>query len=234
MKKLLIISLILFIASSSSFALSPQQIVAKVNDNYSKIKDATADLTLQYNLHLFGCTGVRKQTGIGYYKHPDKIKAIIDKITYFAQGNKIRKIDDQGKRFYVKLINAPDMSPGFTPQMITHNFNLSISEEKEDKVVLLGLPKPGVLKNVKEIYFHIDTKEYLLRQLDMVFHNKKLSGKILVDYEKIKGLWVPIGFHGQSAVEVAGGLLVGLDISLSGKNFKINTGLPDKLFEPGF
>ena len=223
-----------FFASTSSASLSPQQIVDKVNDNYAKIKDATANLTLQYNLHLLGCTGTKKETGIGYFKYPDKIKATLNKITYFGQGNKLRKIDEKGQRFYVKLINAPDLAVGYNPKLMSHNFKLSIYKEEKGKVILLGIPKPGVIKNVKQIYFHIDTNEYLLRQLEMVFVDKKLSGKINVEYEKIKDIWVPTGFYGKSAIQVAGGFLVGLDVSLYGKNFKINTGLPDKLFEAGF
>ena len=233
----LLIWLLLFITAITNSAeakLTPQQIVNKVNYNYAKIKDATADLTLQYNLHLLGCTGTKKETGIGYFKYPNKGRATLNGITHFAKGNRIRKIDKKGRRYYVKLINAPDFAVGFTPKLISHNFNLKIHKQDKNKVILLGTPKPGVLKNVKKMYFHIDTKEYLLRQLDMVFTNKKLSGKINVEYKKIKGIWVPIGFYGKSAVQVAGGFLVGLDISLYGKNFKINTGIPNKFFEPGF
>ena len=55
-----------------------------------------------------------------------------------------------------------------------------------------------------------------------------------VEYEKLDGLYIPTGFHGKTAIELKGGFLVGLGIKLKGENIQINTGLPDKLFDPGF
>ncbi len=224
--------------SSQELKSSPQrsaaEIIEKLNENFSKIKDAAFDITLDYNLFLFGCSGLRRSQGHAYFKYPDKIKATLDKVTYFARGNRIRKIDEKGKRFYVRFINSLDFSPGFHPGLIPHNFNLSVVKDDKDGIVLQGTPKPGILKNVIAVNFHIDPQEYLLRRLDLILVNKNLSGKIDIDYKKIKGIWVPTGFHGTSAIELQNFSLVGLGISLKGENININNGLSDKLFNPGF
>jgi hypothetical protein len=118
--------------------------------------------------------------------------------------------------------------------LIPYNFFLTVIKDNPDEIVIEGIPKPGILKNVEKVIFHIDPKEYLLQKLDLILVNKNLSGTIRIDYQKIKGLWVPVGFYGRTAVEIGNGALVGMGIRLKGKNFKINTGLPDKLFDPGF
>ncbi|PIS31272.1 hypothetical protein COT42_01525 [Candidatus Saganbacteria bacterium CG08_land_8_20_14_0_20_45_16] len=234
-KQWLFCFLIITLTCPASLAkLTPQQIVDKVTANFAKIQDAQLDFTLQYNLHLLGCTGTKKQTGVGYFQYPDKIKVLLDGVSYFAQGNKIRKIDKKGRRFYVHLINAPDLAPGFNPKLMAHNFDLSVAEEKPNEVILLGLPKPGVLKNVEKIYFYIDTQNYLLRRLNVIFFNKRLPGQIDIDYAKIAGVFVPTGLQGKSAVEAPGGFLVGLDLFLLSKDLKLNPGLPTSLFEAGF
>ena len=192
------------------------------------------DITLDYTLFLFGCSGLQRFEGKAYYKSPDKIKATLNKVTYFARGNRIRKIDKKGKRFYVRLINSLDFSPGFHAGLIPHNFSLKVIKDNTKEIVIEGIPKPGIMKNVTKVIFYIDPKEYLLRELDLTLVNRNLSGRIKIDYEKIKGLWVPVGFHGRTAIELMDNILVGMRIRLSGKNIKINPGLPDKLFDPGF
>lgn len=215
-------------------ALTPAQIIARVDRNYAKIKDATANITLEYRLYIFGCSGRHALKGKGYFKSPDKIKASLDGVTYFARGNKFRKIDAKGKKWFVKLINAIDFRVGYNPKLILHNFRLKVIEQNDEQIVLEGYPKPGILKNVKKVLFHIDPQEYLLRELDVKFHNERLGGKLKIEYQKIKGIWTPVSFSGQSAVVIRDGFMAGMDIKLSGENIKINTGLPDKLFEAGF
>ena len=213
---------------------SAAAIIQKVNQNFLKIRDATADISLDYSLFLFGCSGLRRMQGKGYYKSPDKIKAVIEGVTYFAIGNRIRKIDEKGKRFYVKLINALDFSPGFHAGLIPHNFLLTVLKDEPEEIVIEGIPKPGVLKHVRRVIFHIDPKGYLLRKLDLDLTDRNLSGSIKVDYEKIRGIWAPVGFEGTSAVALNSNFLIGIRIKLYGENIKINTGLPDSLFNPGF
>ena len=213
---------------------SASAIIEKVNHNFLKIKDASMDLKLDYILFLFGCSGLQRLEGKAYYKSPDKIKATLNKITYFARGNRIRKIDEKGKRFYVRLINSLDFSPGFHAGLIPHNFSLKVLRDEKKEIVIEGIPKPGIMKNVTKVIFYIDPKEYLLRKLDLALANKNLSGGIKINYRKIEGLWVPVGFYGRTAIELRDNALVGMGIRLKGENFKINTGLPDKLFDPDF
>ncbi len=215
-------------------ARSAAAIIEKANSNFLKIKDATADLTLDYSLFLFGCSGRNRMRGKGFYKSPDKIKATLDKVTYFARGNRIRKIDEKGKKFYVKLINSLNFGPGFHLGLIPHNFKLSVIKDDKDGIIIQGIPKPGILKHVTKVLFHIDPEGYLLRKLDLTLSRKALSGTIKIDYEKIKGLWVPVGFEGTTAIELRENALVGVRIKLRGKNVKINMGLPNNLFNPGF
>lgn len=209
-------------------------IIEKANSNFLKIKDATADLTLDYSLFIFGCSGLHRMRGKGFYKSPDKIKAALNKVTYYARGNRIRKIDEKGKKFYVKLLNALDFSPGFHAGLIPHNFKLAVIKDDKDEIIIEGIPKPGILKHVTKVLFHIDPQGYLLRKLDLTLSNRALSGTIKIDYEKIKGLWVPVGFEGTTAIELRENALIGMRIKLRGKNIKINTGLSNNLFDPGF
>jgi hypothetical protein len=239
MKKfvLLIAALMLLILSPSHSATSEErvgEIMDKISAHFDNLKDATADITIDYNLYLFGCSGNRRMQGKGWWKYPDKIKSTMDGITYFAKGNRIRKIDEKGKRLYIRMLNSVNFAPGFHPGLIPYNFYLTLLQDGEEEIIIKGIPKPGTLKNVTKVIFHIDPKEYLIRYLDITVINDRLSGKMYIDYEKIDGIWVPVGFHGKSAIELASNMLVGLGIKLKGENIKLNTGLPDKIFNPGF
>lgn len=245
-----VITLILLISVSISISSHPlqaekvvkvsasqkriSQVIAKLKANFAKIKYAETHVTIDYNLHLFGCSGNRRLSGKAYYRYPYKIKAIIDGVTYFANKNRIRKIDKKGKRWYVRLINSINFKPGFHPGLIPYNFHLKLLKDDKNNILIEGLPKPGTLKNVTKIIFRIDPKESLLREMDLTLVNKRLSGKIFVDYKKIEGIWVPIGFHGKSAIEISKNFLVGLDMKFKGTRIKLNKKLPDKFFNPGF
>ncbi len=210
------------------------EIINRLKANFLQISDAVVDVTLDYNVSFFGCSGKRQLKGKGYYQAPDRIKVTLNDITYFARGNKIRKRDEKGGKWYVQLINALNFTPGFHPGLINYNFDLSIVEETPDQITIKGIPKKGIMKNVKSVLFYIDPKENLLRKLDVKFVNEKLPGKIKISYQKIKGLWVPVKLEGESAIVVARTFLVGINLKLTGKNMQINNRLPPALFEPGF
>ena len=231
--KLRLLALFLAVLCLPALAISPEELVNRVSDKFLKVRDGEMDITLDTSLQIFGCGGLYRQRGHLYYKAPDKVMATLEKDRYYIKGNKIRKIDKEGKRWYVQLLHAPDFTPGFNPRLITYNFNVKTIKESSEEVVLEGLPKPGVLKNVKKVYFHIDPRADLLRSIDLTITNG-IKGKIEIAYEKINGLDVPTATYGKSALEWSGGFLVGLVFNLSGQNAKINTGLPDKLFDPGF
>ena len=206
----------------------------RLNQHFFRIRDASADITLDYSLFLFGCSGLQRQQGKGFFKSPDRIKAELNNVTYFARGNRMRKIDENGKRWHVKLLNAPDFSVGFNPRLMTYNFDLTVLQDDGQRIVLRGIPRPGTLKNVKMVLFYLDPEEGLLRELDVKFVNERLAGRIKIDYQKIEDIWVPTGFHGQSAVTLYSNALIGMNIRLKGENIRINTGLSDRLFDPGF
>lgn len=231
--RFLFLVLSLLFLTLSCVARTPEEIVNKLNENFAKIKDAQAEITLDTSLQILGCGGVTRQKGALFFKAPDKIKNLIGQDEYFVKGNSIRRIDAEKKRYYIRLLHAPDFSVGFSPRLITHNFNLKIIKETTDEVVVEGIPKPGVLKNTRKVVFHVDPKENLLRSLDISL-GQGIKGKAFIKYEKIGGLWVPVQAFGKSALEINGGFLVALLFDLKGKNFKVNTGLPDKAFEPGF
>ncbi len=230
---LIIISLMLAATPLGGDPLSPEEIVNRLVVNFSKVRDASADLTLDTSLQILGCGGVHRQKGQLLFKAPDRVKARVDRDQYFIKGNSIRKIDGEKKCYYIRLIHAPDFSPGFNPRLMTHNFNLKVFAKTTDEVVMEGLPKPGVLKNVKKVVFHVDPRENLLRSMDLSIR-QGIKGKVFITYEKMGGLWVPVRVHGKSALELSGGFLVALFFDLKGENFKVNAGLPDKQFEPGF
>lgn len=211
-----------------------EEIIEKVKTNFMKIKDATAKVDLDYNLHLFGCAGAKHLYGHGHFKAPDRLEGVIDGDTYFVRGNDIRKIRKDGQKFYVRLLNSLDFSIGLHPGLITHNFYLKIIKKDKKEIVIEGIPKPGVLKNAKKVIFYLDPQRYLLRELNIVFPNPFLGGRIKIDYEKIKGIWVPTACSGNSAVELKNSILVGYGFNLRGKSIKINTGLSDDIFKPGF
>jgi hypothetical protein len=208
-----------------------QKLVEKVEQQFSRIRDARADFTLDTNLYLFGCVGFNRLNGVLYYKAPDLIKCTLNKDTWLFKGNFIRKTDAQGKATYYRLINAPDLSVGFTPRLIYHNFNLKVIRESSREVAIEALPKPGVLKNVIKVIFYIDPAESLLRGMDMVFENKSIHGKADIKYGKIGDIWIPISTAGESAFESKAGYLIGFSFSLKGKDFHINTGLTDNDFK---
>lgn len=213
---------------------SPIQIVEKMKQAMAPLKDAEGDITLDYNIRLFGCSGNHRLTGKAYFKAPYWIRAEINGVTYWAKGNRIRKIDEHGKKWYVKLIDAIDLNVGFGPQLITHNFTLNNLGFKNGLIELEGIPKPGRIKNVTKVFFYIDPEHYFLRELDIKFVNKSLGGKLKVDWQKIDGVWAPVSFDGDSAVVLPGGFLAGMGIKLSGTKVKLNQGIAQEVFEPGF
>jgi len=228
-------ALILCLLASTALAIRPAQaIVDKINANYQKIRDASVDLTLEYSLMLFGCSGLRRQQGKGWFKAPDRIKAVMEGVTYFARGNRIRKIDEKGKRFYVRLLHAVDFTPGFHAGLMPHNFRLRVLQDDQEGIIIQGIPKPGTLKNVTEVRFHIDPQRYTIEKLDLDLVDRNLSGQINVFHELIDGVWVPVGFEGTSALEIRDNLLIGLRLKLLAKNVRLNTGLAERIFDPGF
>lgn len=225
--------LLLSISTAAYSSRTPEEIVKKLNDNFSKIRDARVEITLDTSLQILGCGGIQRQKGYLFFKAPDKIKVILDRDQYFIRGNSIRKIDAEKKRYYIRLMHAPDFTPGFNPRLITHNFNLKIVKDTTEEVVLEGDPKPGVLKNVKKVFFHIDPGENILQGMDLAIAGN-IKGKVEVKYEKIGGQNVPVASFGRSALELNNGWLVALFFNLQGRAVRINTGLPDRLFDPGF
>lgn len=216
-----------------SYALSPEDIVKKIDEKFSRIKDAQADIVLDTSLQIMGCGGIQRQNGKLWFKAPEKIKVQLDKTTYFIKGNSIKKIDEKGKRFYVQLLHAPDFSPGFGPKLITHNFNLKVISDVGKEVILEGIPKPGVLKNVKKVTFYIDRESFLLKKMDFSL-KQNMSGFAQIKYQNLKGIETPIATSGKSALEIFDGRLIGLYFALSGKNILVNSNLSDRIFEPGF
>lgn len=218
---------------SPVLASDPLTIINEVNTQFSQIKDASAEIILDTSLQLLGCGGLSRQTGYLWFKAPDKVKAIVGEDTYFIRGNRIRKIDGQGKRFYVTLLHAPDFSPGLNPKLITHNFRLTIIKETSTEVVLEGIPKQGTLKNVRKVLFRINPVNHLLTALDLSLTGG-LKGRVNIKYQEVNGITVPHTCYGKSALELFSGSLVGLVFNLSGKKMRINSSFPDSLFEPGF
>jgi len=229
-----IICILTYLICHYALALTPEQIVQKVEANYQKMKTAECDITLDAGLTVFGCGGINQWQGKLYYKYPKKMKFTLNGETYFVKGNDIRKIDHKGKKYYVTLVHAPDFSSGYHPQLMATNFFLTIAKETTAEVILEGIPKPGVLKNARKVYFTIDKDLWLLRQIYVTFDNKNLSGAMTIDYNKINNLWVPVALRGKSAVEIGGSNLVGLRLNLRGEKVTVNHVLPDQLFEAGF
>jgi len=211
------------------------EVLDKYNQILFNIKDATADITLDTTLNLFGCSGLIRQQGKGFFKAPDKLRAdTTDHNTYFVRGNYISKIDEQGKRFNISLLHSLDFGVGFNANLISQNFYLTVSKDAPDEIILKGLPKPGVLKNAREILLYFNPNTNLLDKIDVIFNDKKFNGTIYLNYKKMGDNWVPVGFQGKTAVELQNNLMVSLGIRFEAKNIKINPGLSDQIFNPGF
>lgn len=237
MKRPLLVLSIVLILVTPIIALdqNPLAVIDKFNKHFSRIRDAEADFTLDLNLFVFSCSGLHRTEGKLYYKAPGHLKAVLnDGTLYWGNYNNFRKIDPQKRYFYVYLKNAIDFAVGYSPALIRHNFNLKVIKNASDEVVIEGLPKPGILKNARKVIFHFNPQSSLLEKFDVIFDNKALSGTIYVDYDKQGDLMVPTGFHGQTAFELREGLLVGFGLKLKSTNLKLNQGLSDKLFDPGF
>ncbi len=232
--RLLAVLLILGLASISKAAaprLTPEMVVDHLYNEFAKIRDARTDFTIETNLFLLGCGGTMRQTGYGWFKAPDNLKVYMNKITYIFKGNLIKRIDAEKKTTYWRFLNAPDFSVGYSPRLITHNFNLRIVRDAPDEVVIEGLPKPGVLKNVNRVTFRVDPEKWLLKRLDISFANKNLSGYADVSYEKMGGIMAPVGTAGRSAFQSRENILIGFNFRLRGQNMRINTGIPDSEFK---
>lgn len=212
-------------------ALTPEMVVDRLTNEFMKIKDIRTDFTLETNLFLLGCGGTMRQKGYGLYKYPDNLKIVMNGITYIFKGNQIKRIDAERKITYWRFMNSPDFSIGYTPRLITHNFYLQIIKAGPGEIVIEGLPKPGVLKNVNKVTFYIDPVKWLLKRLDISFQNKSLSGYADINYDKIDGVWAPIGTAGKSAFQARNNSLIGFSFRLRGQNMLINSGIPDSEFK---
>lgn len=217
----------------SASALTPAEVIDKFDAAFVKIKTAQADFRLDTSLQLLGCGGLKRQYGRLFFKAPDKLQFTLDDETYFVRGNIIRKLDQKDRPFYVELHNAPDFSAGFGPKIISHNFNLKLIEESANAILIEGLPKPGVLKNVTKVVFHFAPSSYYLTKMDLTL-KQGLTGRININYIKIGETLVPAATWGKSALEVFSGSLVGLTFDLRGENIQANLKLADKIFEAGF
>lgn len=230
---LLLAACLLALLAAPAAAQTPETVINKFNESFARIRDAHGSFTLDTSLQIMGCGGPVRQTGELWYKAPDRIKFTLGGDTYFFKGNNIRKVDGQGRRFYVQLLHAPDFTPGFNPRLIGHNFNLKIVREAPDDTVIEGLPKPGVLKNVRKVLFHFAPRSDLLTSLDLSL-NYGLAGRLNIKYDSINGFAVPTATYGRSALEIVSGSLAGLIYDLKGERISVNKGLSDALFEPGF
>jgi len=234
MRKFLLLSLfLLLLAGQFALALTPQDYIDRLDQNFNKLKDGQADITLGIGLQLIGCGGLQQQKGRLYFKAPDRFLIKLEHETYFIKGNTIKKIDSAGKRSYVQLLYAPDFSHGYNAGVLPRNFYLKIIKETSTEVLLEGIPKPGVLKNVTRVVCFIDPQENLLTRIDLTLR-QHLSGKITIKYQPVDGINVPVATYGKSALELGKGSLIGLIYDLNGSNLKINQHLPDSLFEAGF
>jgi outer membrane lipoprotein-sorting protein len=220
-------------AGQLALALTPQDYLDRLDKNFTKLKDAQADISLGVGLQLIGCGGLQQQKGRLYFKAPDRFLIKLERETYFIKGNTIKKIDNAGKRSYVQLLYAPDFSHGYNAGLLAYNFNLKLLKESSTEVQIEGLPKPGVLKNVTRVVCFIDPQENLLTRIDLTLR-QHLSGDVLIKYQRLDDINVPVATYGKSALELSEGSLVGLIYDLRGNNLKINQNLPDSLFEADF
>jgi len=212
-------------------ALTPEMVIDRLSTEFIKIKDIRTDYTLETNLFLLGCGGTLRQKGYGLYKYPDNLKIVMNGITYIFKGNQIKRIDAERKITYWRFANSPDFSIGYTPRLMSHNFYLTIVKSGANEIALEGLPKPGVLKNVNKVTFYVDPVKWLLKRLDISFRNKSLSGYADVNYEKIDGIWAPVGTAGKSAFQASNNALIGFGFRLRGENMQVNSGISDSDFK---
>jgi hypothetical protein len=212
----------------ATFKTDPVALFSKVSAQFGQIKDAEGEFRLETKLYLFGCSGTTVYEGPAYYKYPDRIKVTVkNKTSYMAQGNYIRKTDPQGKITYYKILYAPDCSIGYRPELVPYNFNLKTIAESSTEVAIEGLPKPGVLKNVKRVIFYIDPSENLLSKIDIIFSNDNISGNAVIYYQKVNGLTVPVATEGKSAFQLRTGALISFSFKLTSSNMKVNAGVSE-------
>ncbi len=215
----------------TTFKNDPYLLFSKVSGRFGEIKDAQGNFRLETHLYLLGCSGTTIYEGPAYYKYPDRILVKVKKTSYFAQGNIIRKTDPQGRKTYYKILYSPDCTIGYRPEVVPFNFDLKTIAESSTEVVIEGLTKNVVLKNVKKVIFYVDPSQNLLKKMDLLFTNEHISGNAVIYYQKVDGLVVPVATEGRSAFQLSSGALIGFGFKLTSSSMKVNAGVPDSVFK---
>ena len=241
MKRMVIIVIMMMLVSVNAYAdPTPEQILQKVADNYTKINDMTADMVNTITIHINGkpekVNGpyIRKS----YQKSPDKskIEDSINNSSYIINGNDVYFEDPKSGLQSIRL----DQDGIFDSSQINIFYETAKAIEKNIFKILNHEVKNGkniykvemASKNENKVYkkmvFEINYEDGLLLKDD--FYNAAdflLVTNEQVEYTTIDGIIVAV------QVKETKYFIDGYTENIiSYNNIKLNTGLSDSLFSP--
>lgn len=251
MKKILLIILALFVSviiSNLSFSadITVNDILNKMQENYSKIEDMKAEIIT--TTYMGTQIGTMTQKMNYYYKKPDKIKIetiepVKQTIIIIGENMTMKTADGKVSTMNLRqMMSGMGMNQQYFGTDITgmlKNYNITLNETLTDRInniyVLDLMPKENTPSSSpmgaympSKMEMHIDyTKGISIRQKIYGKDNTLMATTEVKDTRQIEGIWFPVVT--QSTTFLPTGQQVKSDMRF--ENVQVNTGIGDGEFE---
>jgi outer membrane lipoprotein-sorting protein len=239
--KVFIFSLaVLLIASMATAAMKVEDLLTKIREGQSKVKDLQADITTIIKSDMGGKKEA-EQKGHIWIKGEDKSK--MEMISPLRQisitsGKKMAVINPETGQKFVQDLTAMRKKTGqmdlgknvMDQTKALEYFNLSVKEVGGffggvKEYVISGTPKEKN-KFLGRIEFTVDAKKYVPTRIDIYNPKNSLVSSSAIEYVQIKDIWVIT--RNLSEVKLPSGKM---RMEMRFDNIKVNEGMPDKIFE---
>lgn len=235
--KVLFLVVILFAFTTAAFAdVSVSDVISKIRDNQSKIKDFSAKVTT--TLKSDNNKKAMRQTGLIFIKdkqknrmemlEPMKQITIVDKDKMMVLNPDTGKKTIQDLKKLRKQTGQSDLgqNPLDQTKMLDY-LNLSIEEKGiiKKSFIITGIPKDKKMPAGK-IKFYVDGNDFIPQKIELYNAEDKLLTSSELTYTKIENILVIT--NTSSWILVPNGKIF---VEMKFEDIKVNKGLSDQLFE---
>lgn len=235
-KKLSLLLLVLFAFSMTAFAADPKitEIVAKMRENQTKVKDMKANITTIVKSDMKGAKNI-EQNGSIMVKGTDKSRMEmtqpVNQITITNKDKMMMVNQETGQKYTQDLaklrkqMGRDDVGQSPMDQTkILDYFNLTMEQKGKD-CIITGVPKEKN-KVMGKIRFYVDSDRYVPTKMEIYSPQGKIISTTKLEYQKIKDIWVVS--NNSSQITVPGG---SMQVEMKFENVKVNEGIDEKNFE---
>lgn len=242
MKKKIMCLLVLLsvLVSVTSAAIKVEDLLAKIKEGQSKVKDLQADIVTIIRSDMGGKKEA-EQKGHIWIKGEDKSKMEMVsplKQISITSGKKMAVINPETGQKFVQDLEAMRKKTGqmdlgknvMDQTKALEYFNLSVKEVGGffggiKEYVISGTPKEKN-KFLGRIEFTVDAKKFVPTRIDIYNPQGNLVSSSAIDYAQIKDIWVIA--KNVSEVKLPSGKM---KMEMRFENIRLNEGIPDKEFQ---